>query len=232
MQQQMGSLGAPHVARLPPQLGTADRRSFCSGHGHRLLRTSRIRLDRVPLPALDAVPKSCLLRDAAITARKSRLLDEDAQSVSESNQLQSVRKEDEFFEVEMMVRDDDLDEFKVVNNAIYASYIQRGRDLLLEKLGIKVSHVAATGKAMALSELNLKYFKPLKSGDRFIVKVKPAKITGVRLIVHHIIETLPDRKLVLEAKATAVFLNEDYCPTRVFPELSARVREMFPCMEC
>ncbi|KAK3144043.1 hypothetical protein QOZ80_4AG0308070 [Eleusine coracana subsp. coracana] len=133
-----------------------------------------------------------------------------------------VRKEDEFFEVEMMVRDDDLDEYGVVNNAIYASYIERGRDLLLEKLGIKVSYVAATGKAMALSELNLKYFKPLKSGDRFIVKVKPVKITGVRLIVHHIIETLPDRKLVLDAKATAVFLNEDYCPTRVFPELSAR----------
>jgi hypothetical protein len=34
-----------------------------------------------------------------------------------------------------------------------------------------------------------------KSGDRFVVKVKPVQIKGVRIIVEHMIETLPDRKV-------------------------------------
>ncbi|KAF8702392.1 hypothetical protein HU200_032767 [Digitaria exilis] len=139
------------------------------------------------------------------------------------------RRKDKFFEIEMNVRDDELDEYGVVNNAIYASYLHSGRDVVLEKLGISVDYWTSTGNAMALSELNLKYFAPLRSGDRFVVKVKPVQIKGVRMIVEHKIETLPDRKLVLEGRATVVCLNKDFRPTRVFPELSARAMEVFAC---
>nr|CAB3485347.1 unnamed protein product [Digitaria exilis] len=136
---------------------------------------------------------------------------------------------DRFFEIEMVVGDGDLDEYGVVNNAIYASYLHSGRDVLLEKMGISVDYWTSTGNAMAVSELNLKYFAPLKSGDRFVVKVKPVQIKGVRIVVEHMIETLPDRKLVLEGRATAVCLNKDFRPTRVFPELSASLAEVFSC---
>ncbi|RCV34858.1 hypothetical protein SETIT_7G191800v2 [Setaria italica] len=138
-------------------------------------------------------------------------------------------RKDKFFEIEMKVRDDELDEYGVVNNAIYASYLHSGRDVVLEQLGISVDYWTSTGNAMALSELNLKYFAPLRSGDRFVVKVKPVQIKGVRMIVEHMIETLPDRKLVLEGRATVVCLNKDFRPTRVFPELSARAMEVFSC---
>ncbi|TVT99985.1 hypothetical protein EJB05_54112 [Eragrostis curvula] len=220
----------PHVTRLSLQVHAADRRSVSSGNGYRLLFTCQARPSRVM--ALDAVRESSLLQDAAITISKhSHLRDQDAQTVSASDQLDTVRKEDKFFEVEMTVREDELDEYGVVNNAVYVSYIHRGRDLLLEKLGFGVGCWAAMGKAMALSELNLKYFAPLKSGDRFVVKIKPVKIKGTRMIIHHMVEMLPERKLVLEAKGTVVFLNKDYRPTRVFPELSAKTRAMFTCME-
>ncbi|TVT99988.1 hypothetical protein EJB05_54615 [Eragrostis curvula] len=142
------------------------------------------------------------------------------------------RKEDRVFEVEMQVQDDDLDPYGVVSNAIYASYIHRGRDVLLEYLGIGVGYWAATGNALAISELNLKYFAPLRSGDRFVVKMWPEKIKGVRLVIRHLIETLPDGKLALDARATIVFLNKDYRPTRVFPEVAAKAWEMFGCKEC
>ena len=34
-----------------------------------------------------------------------------------------------------------------------------------------------------------------KSGDRFLVKVKPVQIKGVRIFVEHMIETLPESKV-------------------------------------
>nr|XP_034601939.1 acyl-acyl carrier protein thioesterase ATL2, chloroplastic-like [Setaria viridis] len=106
-------------------------------------------------------------------------------------------RKDRFFEIEMEVRDDEVDEYGVVNNAIYASYLHSGRDGMLEQLGISVDYWTSTGNAMALSELNLKYFAPLT--------------------------------LVLEGRATAVCLNKDFRPTRVFPELSASLMEVFSC---
>ncbi|CAD6250018.1 unnamed protein product [Miscanthus lutarioriparius] len=125
-----------------------------------------------------------------------------------------------FFELEMTVRDCDLDMYGVVNNAVYASYIETARQEMAASLGVCTSSIVRTGRAMALSELNVKYFAPLKRGAMFVVMVRVVQIKGVRMLVEHLIATLPDRKLVLEAMATVVCLNEDYRPTRMFPEMA------------
>jgi hypothetical protein len=39
-----------------------------------------------------------------------------------------------------------------------------------------------------------------QSGDRFVVKVKPVQIKGVRMIVEHMIEALPDRKVHMKRR--------------------------------
>ena len=100
----------------------------------------------------------------------------------------------------MTVRDCDLDMYGVVNNAVYASYIETGllhhptnprikhvlslvihfqtsgpygygnhvhmqysaRQEMAASLGVCTSSIVRTGRAMALSELNVKYFAPLK----------------------------------------------------------------------
>ncbi|CAN6235867.1 unnamed protein product [Urochloa humidicola] len=231
MQQQMGS--------LVHQLRAADGISFGSGATHVQHGAVARRPGRVVVAAahVAARPKYCRLRGAAAIAvpeTSRQLLDQQVLPSSTTPtlnlQLPTIRiRKDKFFEIEMKVRDDELDEYGVVNNAIYASYLHSGRDVVLEQLGISVDYWTSTGNAMALSELNLKYFAPLRSGDKFVVKVKPVQIKGVRMIVEHMIETLPDRKLVLEGRATVVCLNKDFRPTRVFPELSARAMEVFSC---
>ncbi|KAJ1298450.1 hypothetical protein BS78_01G454600 [Paspalum vaginatum] len=182
-----------------------------------------------------ARPKYCRLRGVAAVAAPEtssrRQLDEHvhpSSNTASNNKVATIRS-DKFFEIEMEVRDDEIDEYGVVNNAIYASYLHSARDMLLEKMGISVDYWTSTGNAMAILELNLKYFAPLRSGDRFVVKVKVVQIKGVRIIVEHRIETLPDRKLVLEGRATVVCLNKEFRPTRVFPELSARAMDLFSC---
>ncbi|EES05777.1 acyl-acyl carrier protein thioesterase ATL4, chloroplastic [Sorghum bicolor] len=129
-------------------------------------------------------------------------------------------REGKFFELEMTVRDCDLDVYGVVNNAVYAGYIETARQEMAARLGVCTGSIVRTGRAMALSELNVKYFAPLKRGAKFVVMVRVVQIKGVRMFMEHLIATLPDRKLVLEAMATVVCLNQDYRPTRMFPEMA------------
>ncbi|KAJ4823651.1 Acyl-acyl carrier protein thioesterase ATL3, chloroplastic [Turnera subulata] len=92
-----------------------------------------------------------------------------------------------FVDVEFKVRDYELDQFGVVNNAIYASYCQCDGFLSADA-------VARSGEAVALSELSMKYLAPLRSGDKFVVEVRISGSSAARLYFEHFIVKLPSEE--------------------------------------
>jgi hypothetical protein len=101
---------------------------------------------------------------------------------------------------------------------------------MLASLGVCTASIVRTDRAMALSELNVKYFAPLKvtffivhefgiharfcmnaymyilqqRGAKFVVMVRVVQIKGVRMLMEHLIATLPDRKVRLGGIYTLV----------------------------
>ena len=119
------------------------------------------------------------------------------------------------FSLDFEVRDYELDVYGVVNNAVYANYLEHARHSLLNTVGIDPVRMAREGQSLALAEISLRFRSPLRSGERFRVDVSVEKLTGARFLMAQTIVRLPGLELVLEARVTAVFIDERGRPRRI-----------------
>ena len=128
------------------------------------------------------------------------------------------------FTLDFQVRDYELDQFGVVNNAAYQHYLEHTRHEFLVSIGIGPAEVAAAGLSLALSRIEIRYLSPLRSREAFRVELNVSRLTGVRAEFDQRILRLPGEEPVLEARVEAVFLDRLGRPMRIPREHAAGLR--------
>jgi acyl-CoA thioester hydrolase len=109
-----------------------------------------------------------------------------------------------FYSSEFTVRDYECDIQGVVNNANYVHYLEHARHELLISKGISFFQLHEEGTDLIVTRVEIDYKYPLKSRDRFIIRVNIQREGNARLVFIQDIFRLPDQKLIVRAKVTGV----------------------------
>jgi acyl-CoA thioester hydrolase len=110
----------------------------------------------------------------------------------------------DFYSSEFAVRDYECDIQGVVNNANYQHYLEHARHEFLISKGISFSKLHNEGIDLIVTRVEIDYKYPLRSLDKFVIRVDTKRDGNLRLVFIQDIFRLPDNKLIVNAKVTGV----------------------------
>ena len=126
---------------------------------------------------------------------------------------------DSVFELPFKVRDYECDLQGIVNNAVYQNYLEHTRHEFLEQVGLNFARMHDEGTDAVVIRVEIDYKSPLKSGDQFVCKLNVAREGNLKFVFLQDIYRLPDLKLMVKGKVTAVTIIAQTGRPVVPPEL-------------
>ncbi|TVQ65345.1 MAG: acyl-CoA thioesterase [Balneolaceae bacterium] len=111
------------------------------------------------------------------------------------------------FELELSVRDYELDTQGIVNNSVYQNYLEHARHEFLKSLGLNFNELHQKGTDAVVYKVELIYKKALRGDDRFVIKTRAEPQGHVRFIFFQDIYLLPSHEPVMKGEVTTVFMN-------------------------
>ena len=112
------------------------------------------------------------------------------------------------FETEFEVRDYECDIQGIVNNSVYQNYLEHTRHKFLKTLGRDFAQLSKEEDINpVVYRIEIDYKKPLKSGDKFVCKLKMEREGNLKLLFKQDIYRLPDNTPIIKSVVTAVVLK-------------------------
>ena len=108
------------------------------------------------------------------------------------------------FSLEFIVRDYGCDLQGVVNNANYQHYLEHARHEFMISKGVNFVNLHEEGIDLIVTRVEIDYKYPLRSRDKFIVRLNIEREGNARLLFIQDIYRIPDEKLVVKARVTGV----------------------------
>jgi len=108
------------------------------------------------------------------------------------------------FSTEDTVRDYECDIQGVVNNANYLHYLEHARHEFLVSKEINFTELHNEGIDLVVTKVEIEYKFPLRSRDKFVIRLNLLREGNLRLVFIQDIYRLPDEKLIARARVTGV----------------------------
>lgn len=105
------------------------------------------------------------------------------------------------YQLELKVRDYECDLQGIVNNSVYQNYLEHARHEFLNTIGLDFTDMFKRGIVAVVARADLSFKTPLKSGDRFVVKLRVEQ-EGIKYLFYQDIYRLHDEKLCLKGIIT------------------------------
>jgi acyl-CoA thioester hydrolase len=115
-----------------------------------------------------------------------------------------MTKKEYIYNLDFTVRDYECDLQGIVNNANYQHYLEHARHEFLVSRGLSFADLHDAGTDLIVTRVEIDYKFPLRSRDRFAVKVNIRREGNLRLVFEQEIRRLADDKLIVEAEVTGV----------------------------
>jgi acyl-CoA thioester hydrolase len=106
------------------------------------------------------------------------------------------------FELEFKVRDYECDLQGIVNNSVYQNYLEHTRHEFMLSIGLDFADLFQRGVVAVVARVDLAYKTPLRSGDKFVSRLR-IEHEGVKYLFYQDIYRLPDEKLCLKGIVTS-----------------------------
>jgi acyl-CoA thioester hydrolase len=116
--------------------------------------------------------------------------------------------ENDHFRLEFEVRDYECDLSGIVNNAVYQHYLEHARHMYMKTRELDFAALEEQGITLVVIRIEMDFLFPLRSGDKFYVRVKPEGVSRLRFGFQQDIYRLPDEKPILAAKVIGTALTE------------------------
>jgi acyl-CoA thioester hydrolase len=118
--------------------------------------------------------------------------------------VQMPAEENYLFSIEFAVRDYECDIQGIVNNANYQHYLEHARHEFLISRGISFTGLHEEGLDVIITRIEIDYKYPLRSRDKFVVRLNLRREGNIRVVFDQHIFRLPDEKPIVKASVVAV----------------------------
>ena len=122
----------------------------------------------------------------------------------------------------------ETDKMGVVHHSNYIRWLEEARTAFFDAADLAYTVTESLGVMSPVTDIDLKFKHPARFGDKFTVKLRMTKYTGVRFrIVYAVVNQ--DGESLLEGESGHCFIGEDYKPvsmSRAIPHRHQLLKEL------